>query len=571
MTLTATPPAEIHGAHAVPDVDVGAAPVVVPESLFTTSDHKRLGRYYLVVATLFVLVSAVVGVILEIQLTSSGSKIVGNDYDRLFNLHSTVGALLFLPALFIGLGTYVVPLQIGSRRLAFPRLAALAFWSYVIGGLLLVASYAFGKPNGWGIAYSVAPPVVKGVSRATDAWVAAMALITVAFVLASAALFVTVLKLRADGMTMSRVPAFSWSVLAVSAATLLTGPVFLAGLLILYIDQHFAGGALARTQGGSNLVWQHLIWMYGRPDVYLVVVPCLGALTDIVATHSRRPLLQPVAAKGLIFAAAVLSFGILAANASVERAALIPTPSVLSVAIVVPVGLIALLWLGTIRPNAMRPHVSVIYLIGFLLFLVAGAVNAVIAPSQHLVGGLNGSEWTVGQVHAVLFAAPALAAFAAIYHWSPKIWGKGLNQLLGVIQWLALVGGFGLTSLGAWLAGYDGAPWHRDDYLGRTGKALGRTGHFHTYAGLASVGGVLVTLGLVIFLANVAMTGRSVRRSSTQDRPADPYEGSTLEWATSSPPPDDNFDVLPEIRSDAPLADARRLAGAAATSERGGA
>lgn len=559
MTLTATRPANDpgsqSGASAAPEAS--EATVVLPESLFTTSDHKRLGRYYLVTATLFVLVSAVVGVILEIQLTSSGSAIVGNDYDRLFSLHATVGALLFLPALFVGLGTYLVPLQIGARRLAFPRLAALAFWSYVVGGLLLLTSYTFGKPNGWGIVYSVAPPVVKGVSRATDLWVASMGLITVASVLAATTLFVTVLKLRVEGMTMARLPAFSWSILAVSAATLLTGPIFIAGLLILYLDQHFAGGALAATQLNHNLVWQHLLWLYGRPDVYLIVVPCLGALTDVVATHARRPVPQPAAVKGLIFAAAVLSFAILAANASIERAVLIPTPSVLSVAVAIPIGLVALLWLGAFRPHDVRVHVSLLYVVGFVLLLAGGAANAAIAPSQHLVGGLDGSEWTVGQVHALLVAGPTLAAFAAVYHWSPKIWGRGLNQLLGVLQWLLLVGGFGATSVGAWLAGYAGAPWHHDDYVDRTGAALAKAGDYHGYAALASVGGTLVALGLAVFLANVTLTWAAARRATAAERPNDPYEGSTLEWATSSPPPEDNFDVVPEVRSDAPLAGLR--------------
>ncbi|GAC1537360.1 MAG: cytochrome c oxidase subunit I [Acidimicrobiales bacterium] len=561
MTLTASPPDERLEAQppGAPSPDVSPDAPVLPESLFTTSDHKRLGRAFLVAATLFVLVSAVVGVILEIELSARGVAIVGNEYGRLYSLHSTAGALLFLPGLFLGLAFYVVPLQIGARRLVFPRMAALALWSYVVGGILLLSSYAFGRPNGAGITLSLPLVPVRGVSRATDLWVASMGLITIAVLLASATLFVTVLKCRVEGMTMARVPAFSWSIFTVSAATLLSAPVFLAGLLILYLDQHFDGNVFAARQVNGGLIWQHLLWLYGRPDVYLVAVPCLGALTDIVTTHSRRRLLQPIVAKGLIVAAAVLSFGIEASNASVERAVLLPTPSVLSAAVAVPIALLALLWLGTIRPNQLRPHVSLLYLAGFLLVLVAGALNAVIAPSQHLVGGVNGSEWTVGQIHALLFAAPTLAAFAGIYHWSPKIWGRGLHQVLGALQALLLLGGFLLTSLGAWLAGYAGAAWHLDDYAGR------RAGDYFNYAKLSSAGGVLVALGLLVFLANVAMTAKHVRGAHVEDLPGDPYDGSTLEWATTSPPPPHNFDALPEVRSDAPLADARtaRAGGAA--------
>jgi len=553
MTMTASPPDERLLAPAPGDAASEVSPdaPVLPESLFTTGDHKRLGRAFLIMATVFVLATSVIGVILEIELSARGVTIVGNDYGRLFSLHSTAGALLFLPGLFLGLAFYVVPLQIGARRLAFPRVGALAFWSYVVGGLLLLASYTFGRPNGMGLAYSVAPPVVKGVSRATDLWVSSMGLITVAVLLAAVTLFVTVLKLRVEGMTMIRVPAFSWSVLVVNAATLLSAPVFLAGLLILSIDQHFAGGALSAKQVNANLVWQHLLWLYGRPDVYLVAVPSLGALTDVVLTHSHRRPFQPAAAKALIALTAVLSFGILAANASIERAVLIPTPSVLSVAIAIPIGLLVLLWLGSIRPAELRPHVSLLYLAGFVLLLVAGAVNAVIAPSQNLVGGLNGSEWTVGQVHALLFAAPAMAAFAGIYHWSPKIWGRALNQLIGVLQALLLLGGFLITSLGAWLAGYDGAPWHVDDYVGA------KSDHYFNYGALASAGGVLVGLGLLVFLLNIGLTVKRVRGEHVADLLADPWEGQTLEWASSSPPPAHNFDAVPEVRSDAPLSDRR--------------
>ncbi len=549
MTLTTDRPTAVPAA----DSPISPATVVLPESPFTTSDHKRIGRYYIAAGVLFVLVGTVIGILLELQLSSSGADITGSNYDRLFSLHTTVSSLLFLPLLFVGLGTYLVPLQIGARRLAFPRVQALAFWGTVVGGVLLLASYVLGKPNGWGIAYPTALPFAKaGASRATDLWTGALLLVALCSVLAAANLFTTVLKLRAPGMTMARVPTFSWSVLVVSAGILLATPVFIAGLALLYLDQHFGSGVFRSTQVHGNLVWQHLLWLYGRPDAYLVVVPALGALTDVVATHARRPLLQPVAAKAMVFVAMVLCFGIIADGGTIEKAVLLPTPSVLSLLVAAPIGLLALLWLGTIRPAELRFHVSLLYLAGFLLLLVAGAVNGIIAPSQHLHGGLTGagSAWTVGQVHAVLFGAPTLAAFAALYHWGPKLYGKGLNALLGVLQWLCLLGGFLIAALGSWLAGYDGAPWHVTTYTGP------KANDWFAYARLSTAGGVLIFLGLLVFVANVALSWAG-RRGPEEERPGDPYGGTTLEWATSSPPPEDNFDQIPEIRSGAPLADWR--------------
>lgn len=543
MTLTETRPVE--QAYGEP-----GSPASLPESIFTTSDHKRLGRYYLAASLVFMLVSVVIGVLLEIELSAKGIQIVGKDWERLFSLHATAGAVLFLPGLWIGLATYLVPLQIGARRLAFPRLGALAFWSYAGGGSLLLGSYAVGRPVAAGIMSSTPLPIVPRAGHSTELWAAALILVTLSSLVAAANLFVTILKLRVDGLTMKRLPAFTWSILAVSAATLLSAPLFLAGMTLVYLDQRFGGGALLAT-GHANLIWQHLVWLYGRPDVYLVVVPCLGAMSDVVVTHGRRPLIDPVAAKGLIFAAAVLSFGIVTADATIGRSVLLPTPSILSVAVGVPVGLLALMWLGSIRPQQVRFHVSLLYMAGFLLFLVGGLANAVIAPSQHLTGGATGSEWTVGQIHAVLFAAPTLALFGAIYHWSPKIWGRGLNQLLGILQWLLLLVGFAATSVAQWLAGYDGAPWHVANYT------QANADHFFNYAKLATGGGVLVLLGLLVFVANASWAWWSARNASAQDRPGDPYEAPTLEWATTSPPPADNFDVLPDVRSDAPLADFR--------------
>jgi len=552
MTLTASRPAQSPGA---PEIEIPGSAAMLPESPFTTSDHKRIGRYYIGAGVFFVLVGTVIAVIMELQLGSKSINLSSADYDRLFNLHTTVSSLLFLPLLFVGLATYLVPLQIGARRLAFPRMQAMAFWATVFGGILLLASYTFGRPNGWGLAYPTALPIVKpGASRATDLWTAAVLLIALASVIAAGNLFTTVLKLRAPGMTMPRVPAFSWSVLVVSAGILLATPVFIAGLLLLYLDQHFAAGIMAPTQVNGNLVWQHLLWLYGRPDVYLVIVPALGALTDVVTTHARRPLIQPVAAKALIFLAMLLTFGILADDGTIEKAVLLPTPSVLTALIALPIGLVVLMWLETIRPATVRLHVSWLYVLGFVGLLVAGAVNAIIAPSQHLHGGLTGagSAWTVGQVHAVLFGAPTLAAFGAIYHWGPKIYGHALNALLGVLQWLLLFGGFLVTALGGWLAGYDGAPWHVVTYTGPNAH------DWVNYARLDTAGGVMVGLGLLVFVGNVTLAWLTARAASPADRPGDPYRADTLEWFTLSPPPEDDFDVLPEIRSAAPTADWRR-------------
>lgn len=541
MTLTATRP---------PDAPAPApeVPVLVPEIWLTTSDHKRLGRMYVLASAAFLVVGAGVGIAMDAQRSMHNGAIAGADYARLFSLHSTVAPLLFLAPLWVGLATYLVPLQIGARRLAFPRLQALAFWTFVTGGLTLLASYAFGRPEGAGIMLSQPlAPVKGGASRATDLWAASLIVITIAAVAAAVNIFTTVIKLRAEGMTMPRVPAFTWSALATSVAVVLSGPMFVAGMLLVYLDQHYGGQLFAPTQVNANLVWQHLVWFYGRPEAYLVFLPSLGVISDVVATHARRPLFKAPVVKGAIFAFAVLSFGVLAANSAAAGAVVLPTPTLLSSLVVLPAGLCLLLWLGTIRPAELRLHISLLYVAGFVLLCLLGGLNAVIAAVRGVSGG---SAWSTGQVHAVLFGAPTLAAFAGLYHWAPKIWGRPLRTALGAMQWLLLFGGFVISAVGSWLLGYDGASWHVADLTG-----AGTKPGWLALARLEAVGGVLITLGILVFVVNLAVSVLG----GGDPAPDDPYDGATLEWATTSPPPPDNFTYLPEIRSDLPLTDVRSL------------
>ena len=542
MTLTATRTPEAPA----PDTEV---PVLVPETWLTTSDHKRLGRMYVVATLAFLAVGTGVGVVMEIQRAGRQATVaVGPDYIRLLSVHTTVMTTLFLAPLWVGLATYLVPLQIGARRLAFPRLQAFAFWAFVVGGVLLLASYLTGTPNGAGLTLSTPlPPAIGGASRATDLWIASLMVLTIAAVLAAANIFTTVFKLRADGMTLARVPSFSWSALATSAAMLLAGPLFLSGLLVLYLDQHFGGRLFDPAQVNGNVVWEHLLWFYGRPDAYLLFLPALGVVSDVVATHARRPLFMGPVVKGAIFAFAVLSFGILAADTNALHAVLIPTPTVLSALVVLPAGLCLLLWLGTIRPAELRLHVSLLYVAGFVLLCLLGGANAVGAALKGLSGN---SAWTTGQLHAVLFGAPTLAAFAGIYHWAPKIWGRPLRATLGVLQWLLLFGGFVVSAVGSWFLGYAGAPWHVDHLTGPGTKSS-----WLALSRLSGLGGGLIALGIVVFVVNLAYS--VLGPAPAEATPDDPYEAATLEWATSSPPPEDNFSYVPEVQSDRPLADLR--------------
>jgi cytochrome c oxidase subunit 1 len=535
------PEAAVAGAPSPP------APAVATETWLDTSDHKRLGLLFICASLLFVVGGGVLGLVGGLQQTAPGVGLGADAWLRLYGLHTQMTVLLFLTPIWIGLAAYVVPLQIGAGRVALPRLLAIGFWLYLVGGGIFIASFIVGPVNGATIVSSTPVAAMHGgANAATNLWIVSLAVISLAFLLALASLFTTIVTLRTEGMTLLRVPAFSWATLVAGAVFFVATPIFLAGLLLFGLDEHFGGTLFAPTTVGSVSIWQHTLWLYGRPDVYLLTVFAIGAATDVVATHARRPLLDHRVAVGALSAIGALSLTSLAAGDSVTHAVIVPTYTALTALVVIPIGVMILLWLGTTGRGRPRFHVSLLYVVGAILLWALGAAN-VIAAAIRGVDGLRGdSAWIAGNAHAVVFGPPTLLAVGALYHWGPKMWGRRLNAGMGSLAWLLLLVGFACSGMGYYLLGYNGTP------LGLVADA---TSYQKALYGLAEGGGALVALGVIVLIVDLVVSVVA-RRSPVVG--GDPYQGLTLEWATTSPPPRWGFDSVPEVRSEAPLFWARQ-------------
>jgi cytochrome c oxidase subunit 1 len=542
MTLTETRPDHIEN-------HPPSAPLAVAHgNWLTTADHKRIGLLYLAASILFLLVGVSLGMVMRAELAEKGVQIVGNEYGRILSMHATTMTMLFLAPLWLGLGTYLVPLQIGAPRLALPRLQATTFWTFLAGGGVVVAAYIVDRPAGMGLGLSTAITANGAANHATNLLIAGWLILAVSSALAAANLIVTIVCMRSEGMTFDRLPMFTWATLWTATISLVAAPVFAAGLVLLYLDQHFGGTFFRPENPVAQVTWQHTLWLFGRPDTFLLLLPALGAASDIVVTHARRSLLASMPVRIAIGAYAVLSLGAWAAGASVRDAVVLPTYSGLTGLMVIPVVIIALVWLGTLRFGDIRLNVTLVYVASGLLLLLFGAANVAVAALKKVDGG---TAWSTGHLHVVVFGAPTLLAFGAIYHWAPKLWGRHLNAGIGVLQALALLGGFLIMGLGSYLLGYGGAPWHVADTAAKASWV--------NLERLASAGGLLVAIGVLLFLANLLVSVSMGRGEVAED---DPWQGSTLEWATSSPPPPHNFDSVPEVRSESPLADVAAAGGA---------
>ena len=525
-------------------------------SWLATTDHKRIGIMYIWSTLLLFLMAGVLAMVMRAQLSRANLHFVGaHAYNEIFTLHGTAMIFLFVAPFGFGLANYLIPLQIGAPDMAFPRLNAYSFWLFLFGAAVVLAGATTSTgaaASGW-TAYAPLSTLKVGFGAGQDLWILGVLFVSSSSILTAVNFITTIFIYRAPGMTMWRLPIFTWEMLATSLLILMAFPMLTAVLIMLLADRHFGGHFFDPALGGSAILYQHLFWFFGHPEVYVMVLPYFGVITEIIAAFSRKPVFGYTGLVLATFAIAGLSMGVWAHHMFTTGAVVDPFFSAVSFLIAVPTGIKFFNWIGTMWGGQLSFTTPMLFSLGFLANFLIGGITGVMIASPPVDFQARDSYFVVAHFHYTLGGGSLFAIFAAIYFWFPKMFGYLLNDRLGKWQFWLLFVGFNVTFM----------PMH---FLGIMGMAR-RT---YTYSDLPgwSALNFVATVGAAIQAASVVMFLVNIYVSRWKNVPAgdNPWDANSLEWATTSPPPELNFDVLPPIRSERPTFDLNHPTVAARTS-----
>ena len=516
----------------------------------TATDHKRIGLLYITASFGFFFVGGLMAELIRLELAEPGLQLVTEgQYDELFTLHGTIMLLLFGTPMVAGFANYVVPLQIGAADMAFPRLNALSFWLFLAGGLV-VLSGLFVSGGAAAAGWTGYAPLNDGTyspGTGMDLWIVGLALVGISSILGAINFITTIYARRAPGMTMFRMPIFTWNVLVTAVLILFAFPPLTAAFAMLLIERRLGGVFFDPSGGGSAILWQHIFWFFGHPEVYILILPFFGIITDIIAVFSRKPVFGYRAFVFATVAIASLSMAVWAHHMFTTGAIVLPFFAFTSFLIAVPTGIKFFNWIGTMWGGRLTFETPMLWAIGFLYLFLVGGITGVIVASPPLDFHFQDGYFVVAHFHSTLVSGTVFAIFAGIYYWFPKMTGRRLSERLGRLHFAGWIVGFTLTFLPQYELGLLGMPRRIADYPADVGWTVLNQ--------LSTAGSILLGLATIPFLVAVVV---ALRQPATA--PDDPWEANSLEWATTSPPPHHNFDHLPPIRSRRPVFDARLAA-----------